>query len=311
MTYLVTGGAGFLGTRIVAELQHKGIEDIFVPRSADYDLRTEDGVRSVLADARPEVIIHAAGLSGGIGANRSRPGEMFYDNAVMGIQLLEFARRSGVEKFVTVGTVCSYPKHAPAPFREDELWTGYPEETNAPYGIAKKVLLVQGNAYRVQYGFNVVHLLLVNLYGPGDEFDPGSSHVVAALIRRFIEARDDGVESVVLWGTGQASREFLYVEDAATAIVAATLRYDGSAPVNVGSGTEITISRLAETVARLTGYSGRIEWDPSMPDGQPRRLLDVERAAAEFGFRAETTLEDGLAATIEWYRAAKKRHARA
>jgi GDP-L-fucose synthase len=307
--YLVTGGAGFLGVRIVAELQRHGINDIFVPRSAAYDLRTEHGVRSALADARPQVIIHAAGLSGGIGANRARPGEMFYDNAVMGIQLIEFARRSGVEKFITVGTVCSYPKYAPAPFREDDLWAGYPEETNAPYGIAKKALLVQGNAYRAQYGFNVVHLLLVNLYGPGDKFDPGTSHVIPALIRRFIEARDDGVESVVLWGTGRASREFLFVDDAARAIVAASLRYDGSAPVNIGSGAEITISRLAEAIARLVGYSGRIDWDPTMPDGQPRRLLDVDRATAEFGFRAQTHLEVGLATTIEWYQAAKKRHA--
>lgn len=310
MTYLVTGGAGFLGSQIVSELRRNGVADIFVPRSATYDLRTEDGVKSVLADASPRVIIHAAGLSGGIGANRDRPGEMFYDNAVMGIQLMEFARRGGIEKFVTVGTVCSYPRLTAAPFREAELWNGYPEETNAPYGIAKKALLVQGDAYRAQYGFNVIHLLLVNLYGPGDKFDLASSHVIAALIRRFIEAREGGAESVVLWGTGQASREFLYVDDAAAAIVAAALQYNGPAPVNVGSGAEITISRLAETVARLTRYTGRIEWDPTMPDGQPRRSLDTSRAAVEFGFRATTSLEQGLTATIEWYEANERRRVR-
>jgi GDP-L-fucose synthase len=304
MRYLVTGGAGFLGARIVAELHANGVSDVFVPRSADYDLRTEHGIGAVLADARPEVVIHAAGLSGGIGANRSRPAEMFYDNAVMGIQMMEFARRSGVEKFVTVGTVCSYPKFAPAPFREQDLWMGYPEETNAAYGIAKKSLLVMGDAYRAQYGLNVIHLLLVNLYGPGDKFDPKDSHVIAALIRRFIEAADDGADSVVLWGTGEASREFIYVDDAATAIVGAALRYNGAAPVNIGSGSEITIRRLAETVAELVGYEGRIEWDPTMPDGQPKRLLDVERAATEFGFRAQTPLAVGLAATIDWYREA-------
>lgn len=304
--YLVTGGAGFLGSRIVAELHAIGMTEVFVPRSADYDLRTEHGVGSVLADARPQIVIHAAGLSGGIGANRSRPADMFYDNAIMGIQMMEHARRAGVEKFVTVGTVCSYPRNAPTPFREEDLWAGYPEDTNAAYGIAKKSLLVLGDAYRAQYGFNVIHLLLVNLYGPGDKFDVKGSHVIAALIRRFIEANEVEADSVVLWGTGQASREFIYVDDAAKAIVAAALRYDGAAPVNIGSGVEIKISELAEIVARLVGYRGRIEWDPSMPDGQPRRLLNVERAATEFGFLAETPLDVGLATTIEWYRETKK-----
>ena len=304
MRYLVTGGAGFLGGRIVAELQGNGITEVFVPRSADYDLRTERGVRNVLADARPQVIIHAAGLSGGIGANRARPAEMFYDNAMMGMQMMEGAHQSGVDKFVTVGSVCSYPKLAEAPFRETDLWLGYPEETNAAYGIAKKSLLVMGDAYRAQYGFNVIHLLLVNLYGPRDQFDPMTSHVIAALIRRFVDAADNGVESVLLWGTGRASREFLYVDDAAKAIVAAASRYDGAEPVNVGSGSEVKIKRLAEMVAEIVGYTGRIDWDTRMPDGQPRRLLDVERAALEFGFRAETPLEVGLTATIEWYREA-------
>lgn len=305
MRYLVTGGSGFLGARIVAELQRNGITDIFVPRSADYDLRTEHGVWTALADSRPQVVIHAAGLSGGIGANRSRPAEMFYENAIMGIQMMEFARRSDAEKFVTIGTVCSYPKMAPVPFKEEDLWMGYPEETNAAYGIAKKALLVMGDAYRAQYGFNAIHLLLVNLYGPHDRFDPKSSHVIAALIRRFIDATEEGAESVVLWGTGRASREFIYVDDAAKAIVTAALQYDGAAPINIGSGTEIEICRLAEMVADLVGFEGRIEWDSTMPDGQPRRLLDVGRAAAEFGFQAETSLASGLATTIEWYREMK------
>jgi GDP-L-fucose synthase len=302
MTYLVTGGAGFLGSRIVAELRRDGVSDIFVPRSAAYDLRTEDGVRSVFADARPRVVIHAAALAGGIGANRMRPGEMFYDNAVMGIQLMEHARRSGVEKFVTVGSVCAYPKFTPVPFREDDLWNGYPEETNAPYGLAKRMLLVQSQAYRAQYGFNAIYLIQVNLYGPGDNFDPASSHVIPALIKKLCDATESGADHIDLWGTGSASREFLYVDDAAKGIVLAAERYDGPEPVNLGVGREITIRELVTLVAELTGFSGELRWDPTKPDGQPRRVLDTTRARDLFGFTAQTSFDEGLRRTIEWYR---------
>ena len=302
MTYLVTGGAGFLGSRIVAELRRGGVTEVFVPRSSAYDLRTEDGVRSVLADAHPRVIIHAAALAGGIGANRMRPAEMFYDNAVMGMQLMEFARRSGVEKFVTVGSVCAYPKFTPVPFREEELWNGYPEETNAPYGLAKKMLLVQGQAYREQYGFNAIYLVQVNLYGPGDSFDPASSHVIPALIKKCFDAIESGAERIDLWGTGSASREFLYVDDAAKGIVLAAKRYDGAEPVNLGVGKEITIRQLATLIADLTGFTGELRWDPTKPAGQPRRVLDTGRARDRFGFAAETSLAEGLRRTIEWYR---------
>ena len=301
MTYLVTGGAGFLGSRIVAELRRNGVSQVFVPRSAAYDLRTEDGVKSVLADARPRVIIHAAALAGGIGANRVRPGEMFYDNAVMGIQLMEFARRSGVEKFVTVGSVCSYPKFTPVPFREEDLWNGYPEETNAPYGLAKRMLLVQSQAYRAQYGFNAIYLVQVNLYGPGDNFDAVSSHVIPALIKKCVDANESGADHIDLWGTGSASREFLYVDDAAKAIVLAAERYDGPEPVNLGVGQEITIRQLATLIAELTGFTGELRWDPTKPDGQARRVLETSRARDRFGFKSSTSFDEGLRRTIEWY----------
>ena len=302
MTYLVTGGAGFLGTRIVAELQRNGVSDIFVPRSAAYDLRTEDGVRSVFADVHPRVVIHAAALAGGIGANRMRPGEMFYVNAVMGIQLMEYARRAGVEKFVTVGSVCAYPKLAPVPFREEDLWNGYPEESNAPYGLAKRMLLVQSQAYRAQYGFNAIYLVQVNLYGPGDNFDPASSHVIPALIKKCFDAIDSGADHIDLWGTGSASREFLYVEDAASGIVLAAEHYDGAEPVNLGVGREITIRELATLIAEISGFAGELRWDPTKPDGQPRRVLDTSRAQERFGFTASTPFDEGLRRTIEWYR---------
>ena len=304
---MVTGGAGFLGRRVVARLEEAGAKDIFVPRSAEYDLRTEDGVRRALADGRPDVVIHLAAVVGGIGANRENPGRFFYDNAIMGIQLIEQARLAGVSKFVTVGTVCSYPKFTPVPFREEDLWNGYPEETNAPYGLAKKMLLVQSQAYRAQYGFNAIYLIPVNLYGPGDNFDPATSHVIPALIRKCIEARDTGADHIDVWGTGSASREFLYVNDAAEGIVLAAERYDGAEPVNLGVGREITIRELVTLVARLTRFEGELRWDPSRPDGQPRRALDTRRARERFDFAARTSFEDGLRRTIEWYGAHRHR----
>lgn len=297
----VTGGAGFLGSHVVPRLQARGAV-VTVPRSRDYDLVSGDAVRRLLHDARPEIVVHLAGLIGGIGANREQPGRFLYDNVMMGVQLLEEARRAGVAKVVVVGTVCAYPKHTPVPFREDELWNGYPEETNAPYGIAKKLLLVQAQAYRQQYGFSSIHLLPVNLYGPGDNADPQGSHVIPALIRKCLEAVDAGADTVELWGTGNASREFLYVEDCADGIVLATERYDDAEPVNLGSGREMTIRELAEAVAVATGFRGRFVWDASKPDGQPRRRLDVSRAERCFGFRASTPFEDGLARTVAWYR---------
>ncbi len=298
---MVTGGGGFLGRRIVAKLQEHGAEHIFVPRSTAYDLRERDGILQALADGRPDVIIHAAAVVGGIGANRDNPATFFYDNAIMGIQLIEQARLFGVSKFVTVGTVCAYPKFTPVPFHEDSLWDGYPEETNAPYGLAKKMLLVQSQAYRQQYGFNAIYLIPVNLYGPGDNFDPASSHVIPALIRKCIEARDANAPSIDVWGSGNASREFLYVDDAAEGIVLATERYDGPDPVNLGTGQEITISDLATLIAEVTGYQGELRWDASKPDGQPRRALDTTRAADHFGFRASMPFRDGLRATAQWY----------
>lgn len=301
---LVTGGAGFLGQRVVRTLQMRGARHIFVPRSAEFDLREKDAINRALDWAKPDVVIHLAAVVGGIGANREHPGSFFYDNAIMGIQLLEQARQAGVEKFVTMGTVCAYPKHTPVPFREEELWNGYPEETNAPYGLAKKMLLVQGQAYREQYGFNTIYLLPVNLYGPGDNFDLQTSHVIPALIRKIVEANERDDDHIVAWGTGLASREFLYVDDAAEGIVLATERYDGPEPVNLGSGREITIRELVETVARLCGFAGEIRWDTSQPDGQPRRMLDTSRAKRLFDFEAETGFEAGLHATISWYLAA-------
>lgn len=298
---MVTGGAGFLGRSVVRRLEGVGVRDIFIPRSADYDLRTTQGVAAALSIARPEVVIHLAAVVGGIGANRENPGRFFYENAAMGIALMEQSRLAGVEKFVQIGTVCSYPKFTPVPFREDDLWNGYPEETNAPYGTAKKMLLVQGQAYREQYDFDVIHLIPVNLYGPSDNFDPASSHVIPALIKKCIDARDAGDDHIVVWGTGSASREFLYVDDAAEGIVLATERYDGAEPVNLGVGREITIRDLVTLIVKLTGFRGEVRWDPSKPDGQPRRALDTSRAMERFGFRAATSFEEGLRRTIASY----------
>lgn len=298
---MVTGGAGFLGRAVVRRLEAAGATDVFVPRSAHYDLRTREGIERALADGRPQLVIHLAAVVGGIGANRENPGRFFYENAIMGIQLMEQSRLAGVSKYVQIGTVCSYPKFTPVPFREDDLWNGYPEETNAPYGLAKKMLLVQGQAYRAQYGFNAIHLIPVNLYGPGDNFDPRSSHVIPALIKKCIDAREAGASFIEVWGTGSASREFLYVDDAAEGIVLAAEFYDGPEPVNLGVGREITIRDLAQLIVRLTGFDGEIRWDPSKPDGQPRRALDTSRARQLFGFEAKTPLEEGLRRTIEWY----------
>jgi GDP-L-fucose synthase len=298
----VTGGSGFLGRCVVRALERRGCRAVLVPRKAQYDLTREAQVARMFADMRPDVVIHLAAVVGGIGANRTSPGQFFYDNVMMGALTLEHARLHGVEKFVGVGTICAYPKFAPVPFREDDLWNGYPEETNAPYGIAKKMLLVQGQAYRAQYGFNAIHLLPVNLYGPGDNFDPASSHVIPALIRKCVEAVEAGAQEVSCWGTGNATREFLYVEDCADGIVAATERYDAGEPVNIGAGFEISIRDLAAQIAELAGFRGRLVFDPTQPDGQPRRSLDVARAREAFGFRATTDFRDGLRRTIDWYR---------
>jgi GDP-L-fucose synthase len=301
---LVTGGAGFLGRHVVSRLDDAGCTQVFVPRSAEYDLSKAPDVWRLLEEARPDVVIHLAAQVGGIGANRLHPGTFFYSNLMMGVQLIEACRRVGIAKFVQVGTICSYPKFAPVPFRESDLWNGYPEETNAPYGLAKKMLIVQLDAYRQQFGFPGVNLLLVNLYGPGDNFDPESSHVIPALIRKFAEAAERGERFVNVWGTGSATREFLYVEDAARAIVLAAERLDDPDPVNVGSGKEISIRDLAQLVARRIGFEGEIHFDPSQPDGQPRRRLDVSRARERLGFEASVGLEQGLDRTIEWYRTA-------
>jgi GDP-L-fucose synthase len=298
----VTGGAGFLGSHLVRALGQRGCREIFVPRRRDYDLTRAEAIERLFDDARPQVLFHLAAVVGGIGANRANPGRFFYENAVMGIQLIEAARRRGLEKLVVTGTICSYPKFAPAPFREENLWDGYPEETNAPYGIAKKALLVQCQAYRSQYGLNAIYLMPVNLYGPGDNFDLETSHVIPALIRKCLEARRRGEDQVVLWGDGTPTREFLYVEDAAEGLVLAAERYDGAEPVNLGSGREISIRELAELIARLCEFRGRIVWDTSKPNGQPRRLLDTSRAERWFGFRARVELEEGLRRTIVWYR---------
>jgi GDP-L-fucose synthase len=298
---LVTGGSGFLGRAVVASLERHGAREVFVARHADYDLRERDDIRRCLADARPDVVLHLAAVVGGIGANQRNPGRFFYDNAIMGIQLIEQARLAGVSKFVTVGTVCSYPKFAPVPFREEDLWNGYPEETNAPYGLAKKMLLVQGQAYREQYGFNSIFLVPVNLYGPGDNFDPASSHVIPALIKKCVDARESGASSIEVWGSGAASREFIFVEDAAEGIVLAAERYDGAEPVNIGAGFEITIRELVSLIVELTRYRGEVVWDRSKPDGQPRRMLDTSRARERFGFEARTGFREGLQRTIAWY----------
>lgn len=302
---LVTGGAGFLGSRVCARLRDLEPGEVIVPRKAEYDLTEPDASRRLLADVAPDVIVHLAAEVGGIGANRARPGRFFYANMVMGVHLIEEARLRGVEKFVQVGTVCSYPKHTPVPFREDNLWDGYPEETNAPYGIAKKALLVMLQAYREQYSFPSVYLMSVNLYGPGDNFDPASSHVIPALIRKCEEARLSGAPEIVCWGSGRASREFLYVDDCAQAIALATERYESPEPVNLGSGHETTIRELVELIARLTGFNGEVRWDADKPDGQPRRRLDTSRARDGFGFVATTGLEQGLQETIASYRASQ------
>jgi GDP-L-fucose synthase len=299
---VVTGGSGFLGRHVVAALATRGCT-VLVPRKAQYDLTIPVDVERMYADLRPQIVLHLAAVVGGIGANRDSPGRFFFENVMLGALTMEHARRSGVEKFVGVGTICAYPKLAPVPFLERDLWNGYPEETNAPYGIAKKMLLVQGQAYRQEYGFNAIHLLPVNLYGPHDNFDPKTSHVIPALIRKFLEAVETGATEVVCWGTGNATREFLYVEDCAEGIVLATEGYDGPEPVNIGAGFEIGIRELAELIAEQTGFTGTLTFDRSKPDGQPRRMLDVSRAERRFGFKATTDFRAGLRHTIEWYRA--------
>ena len=297
----VTGGAGFLGRFVTEKLKrYQGVE-VFVPRSRDYNLIEKADILRMLADSRPELIIHLAAIVGGIGHNQKNPGQFFYNNLMLGVQLMEHARLSGVKKFVAVGTVCSYPKFTPVPFKEDNLWNGYPEETNAPYGLAKKMMLVQSQAYRQQYGFNSIFLLPANLYGPGDKFDAETSHVIPALIRKCLEARRKGSGVIEVWGSGNASREFLYVEDCAEGIVNAAALYNESDPINLGNGREVTIKDLVETIARLTNFKGEIRWDTGKPDGQPRRQLDTARAFERFGFRAQTLLEDGLQRTINWY----------
>jgi len=304
---LVTGGAGFLGARVCDRLLAAGAAELVAPRRREVDLTDSAAVDRLVADTRPEVVVHLAAEVGGIGANRANPGRFFYANMAMGLHLIEAARRSGVEKFVQVGTVCAYPKFTPVPFREDSLWDGYPEETNAPYGIAKKSLLVMLQGYREQYGLNGVFLLPVNLYGPRDNFDLETSHVIPALIRKFSEAAERGDATVEVWGTGSASREFLHVDDAARAVALAAEHYDAPEPVNVGAGHEITIRDLVSLIAELTGFSGELRWDTSKPDGQPRRMLDTSRAAAAFGFRAEIGFREGLADTIDWWLGARER----
>jgi len=298
---LITGGAGFLGTHVVSQLVKSGVlkENIFIPRSKDYDLRKQENCAKVVKGI--DIVIHLAANVGGIGYNQENPGTLFYDNILMGVHMMEEARKAGVKKFVALGTVCAYPKFTPVPFREENLWMGYPEETNAPYGLAKKMLLVQAQAYRQQYGFNTIYLLPVNLYGPGDNFDPRSSHVIPALIRKFIEARDKKHKEVVVWGTGKATREFLYVEDAAEAIILAAERYNKPDPVNIGAEFEISIKDLAELISSIVRYKGKIVFDASKPDGQPRRKLDTTKAFKEFGFRARTNFKEGLRKTIKWY----------
>ena len=298
----ITGGNGFLGRHLQAQLASGPAVSLQCPRSTEYDLTQAADVSRAYQALQPEVVIHLAAKVGGIGINREHPAEFFYENLMMGVQLIEGARKHSVRKFVAVGTICAYPKFTPVPFREEDLWNGYPEETNAPYGLAKKMMLVQAQAYRQQYGFNAIFLLPVNLYGPGDNFDDSSSHVIPALIKKCVNAVERGEREIVVWGSGNASREFLYVEDAAQAIVLATRDYDKPEPVNIGSGMEITIKDLVQLVAELTGFKGSILWDSSKPDGQPRRCLDVSRAEHEFGFRASTNFQDGLKRTIEWYR---------
>jgi GDP-L-fucose synthase len=298
---VVTGGAGFLGSYVLDKLGERGCTEILVPRVEDYDLVKACDIERMYDDMRPDVVIHLAAVVGGIGANREHPGRFFYENLMMGVQLIEQGRVREIEKFVAIGTVCAYPKFTPVPFKEDDIWAGYPEETNAPYGLAKKMLLVQSQAYRDEYGFNSIFLLPVNLYGPRDNFDPSSSHVIPALIKKCVDAIDAGSDYIDCWGTGSASREFIFAEDAAEGILLATENYNGSDPINIGSGFEITIKNLVEKIASMTGFEGEIRWDSSKPDGQPRRCLDVSRAKEEFGFEARTGFDEGLKAAIEWY----------
>lgn len=300
---LVTGGAGFLGWCVVEKLRSRGCQNVVVPRSNEFDLREASQVARLFETARPNLVIHLAAVVGGIGANRAQPGRFFYDNALMGLHLLEHARRFGVGKFVALGTVCAYPKFTPIPFREDDLWNGYPEETNAPYGLAKRMLLVQAQAYRAQYGFNAIYLVPANLYGPRNNFNPAESHVIPALIRKAVEGHERGLAQIVLWGDGTPTREFLHVEDAAEAILLAAERYDGADPVNLGTGEEISIADLARLICSEVGYQGDIVWDAAMPGGQPRRRLDVSRAKELFGFTARRSLREGLRETVAWYRA--------
>ncbi len=299
---LVTGGAGFLGSHLVQKLKEKGSKNIFIPTHDKFDLREKQDIIRMYEEAHPDILIHLAARVGGIGANMEYPGEFFYDNLIMGIQLMEYARRYSVEKFVGLGTICAYPKFTKVPFKEEDLWNGYPEETNAPYGLAKKMLLVQAQAYRKQYGFNAIYLLPVNLYGPGDKFHPEYSHVIPGIIRKCFEAIENKEDEIVLWGTGKPTREFLYVQDCAEAICLATEKYNKSEPLNIGSGLEISIKDLAKLIVELTGFKGRVTWDRAKPDGQPRRCLDTSNAQREFGFRAETDFKEGLKKTIDWYR---------
>jgi GDP-L-fucose synthase len=302
---LVTGGSGFLGKHVLELLTQRGYQDVVAPPHSEYDLTHAEQVAACLRDLRPDAIVHLAAVVGGIGANRARPGEFFYQNLVMGAELMEQARLAGVAKFVAIGTICAYPKFTPVPFHEDDLWSGYPEETNAPYGLAKKMLLVQAQAYRQQFGFNAIYLLPTNLYGPGDNFDPQTSHVIPALIRKCLEAIDRRDDAITVWGTGQPTREFLYVRDCAEGIVAALERYDGAEPVNLGSGEEVRIADLVRLIADVTGFEGQIRFDSTQPDGQPRRKVDASRAFSEFGWQAKTTFRDGLRATADWYRGAR------
>jgi GDP-L-fucose synthase len=304
---VVTGGAGFLGSFVVEKLRDRGCPNSVIPRAEEYDLRDRDAVIRLYQEARPHIVIHLAAVVGGIGANRANPGRFFYDNAIMSIELMEYARRFGVEKFVAVGTVCAYPKFSPVPFREHDLWNGYPEETNAPYGLAKKMSLVQAQAYRAQYGFNAIYLLPVNLYGPRDNFDLETSHVIPALIRKCVEAKENGSREIVLWGDGSPTREFLYVDDAAEGLLLATERYDGDQPVNLGTGDEIAIRDLAQMIASEVGFRGEIVWDATKPNGQPRRCLDVSQAEQLFGFRAVRPLREGISKTVAWFQDSRSR----
>ena len=301
MNFLVTGGAGFLGRVVVEQLKAKGCRQVFVPRSKEFDLCDVNAIHRLLKKCKPDLIIHLAAKVGGIGANRENPGKFFYDNLMMGVQLMHESYKAGIPKFVALGTICAYPKFCPVPFKEENIWEGYPEETNAPYGLAKKMLLVQAQAYRQQYGYNAIYLLPVNLYGPGDNFDPASSHVIPALIKKCVDAKERGDDHIEVWGTGQASREFLYVDDAARGIILAAEKYNGAEPVNLGAGFEITIKDLVEKMVKLTGFKGELRWNRSQPDGQPRRCLDVQRAKKEFGFTAKVGFEPGLKRTIVWY----------